>query len=103
MGAVVSSDGVIDLDVRPPAAMGGAGGRGTNPEQLFAAGYAVCFENALILAARRQKKNVEDARVTARVSIGPVAGGAFGLEVDLRVALPGLDKAEAEALVALGH
>ncbi len=95
-----SSDGTLDLDLALPKGMGGPGGAATNPEQLFAAGYAACFENALLVVARRQRKDVEGTVVTARVGIGPIEGGAYGLAVELRIAVPNLTRAEAEALVA---
>ena len=104
-GRAVSSDGNLDVSLATPAEMGGAGGTGTNPEQLFAAGYAACFESALFVVARRQKLTLDAAAttVTARVGIGHTEGGAFGLDVELRVKLPGLERSEAEALVEAGH
>ncbi len=104
-GRAVSSDGNLEVSLATPAEMGGAGGAGTNPEQLFAAGYAACFESALFVVARRQKLTLDAAAttVTARVGIGPAEGGAFGLDVELHVKLPGLERSEAEALVEAGH
>ncbi|MGD8710030.1 MAG: Ohr family peroxiredoxin [Ectothiorhodospiraceae bacterium] len=80
----------------------GQGGT-TNPEQLFAAGYAACFENALAHVARGRKIRIEDTEVTAEVSIGQRQEGGFGLSVDLEVAVGGVDSATAESLVAAAH
>ncbi|WP_353942917.1 organic hydroperoxide resistance protein [Streptomyces sp. HUAS MG91] len=91
-GRAVSSDGVIDLQLGIPTAMGG-NGQGSNPEQLFAAGYAACFGSALGLVGRNAKVDVTDAAVTAEVSIGK-QGEGFGLAVVLRVELP--DTVDAE-------
>jgi Ohr subfamily peroxiredoxin len=96
-GHVESSDGVLDLDLTVPEAMGGPGGSGTNPEQLFAAGYSACFENALRRVGGQQK-NVRDASVTANVGIGRDDNG-FGLEVELIGTLPNLSLEEAEDLM----
>jgi len=104
-GHAVSSDGNLDVSLVTPKEMGGPGGTGTNPEQLFAAGYAACFESALMGVARRQKMALDAAAttVTARVGIGPAEGGAFGLDVELHIKLPGLQRPDAEALVEAGH
>ena len=101
-GYVESSDGVLDLDLSMPEAMGGPGGDGTNPEQLFAAGYSACFENALRRVGGQQKKNVRDASVTANVGIGRDDNG-FGLEVELIGTLPNLPREEAEDLMREAH
>ncbi|TCC25557.1 organic hydroperoxide resistance protein [Kribbella speibonae] len=102
-GKVASNDGKLDVVVAPPAEMGGTG-NGTNPEQLFAAGYAACFQSALQVVARRARADVSGSTVTAEVGIGPINGGAgYGLEVALVVSLPGLDNAVAEDLVAKAH
>ncbi|MFG1783401.1 organic hydroperoxide resistance protein [Rhodococcus oryzae] len=101
-GHARSSDGRLDFDLAIPAAMGGTGD-GTNPEQLFAAGYAACFHSALQLVARQAKANVADSAVGARVGIGSLDGGGFGLEVTLEVSLPHLARAEAEDLAAKAH
>jgi Ohr subfamily peroxiredoxin len=101
-GYVESSDGVLDLDLSMPEAMGGPGGSGTNPEQLFAAGYSACFENALRRVGGRQKKNVRDASVTAKVGIGR-DGNGFGLKVELIGTLPNLPPEEAEDLMREAH
>lgn len=101
-GHTRSSDGLIDLDLAIPKEMGGPGGL-TNPEQLFAAGYAACFHSALASVARAQKIRYQDSAVTAEVGIGSRAEGGFGLEVTLRVELGGIDQAAAEALVEAAH
>jgi len=102
-GKVATDDGKLDVLVVPPAEMGGSG-NGTNPEQLFAAGYAACFHSALKVVARKARLDVEGSTVTAEVGIGPINGGAgYGLEVALVVSLPGLDTAVAEDLVAKAH
>ena len=101
-GRAVSNDGQIDLQLAPPAALGG-NGQGTNPEQLFAAGYAACFGSALGLVGRQAKVDVSDAAVTAEVSIGK-EGEGFGLAVVLRVELPDtLDEATGRKLVEAAH
>jgi lipoyl-dependent peroxiredoxin len=102
-GKVATSDGKLDVVVVPPAEMGGSG-QGTNPEQLFAAGYAACFHSALKLVARKARQDADGSTVTAEVGIGPINGGAgYGLEVVLEVSLPGADRAVAEELVAKAH
>jgi len=101
-GYVESSDGVLDLDLSMPEAMGGPGGSGTNPEQLFAAGYSTCFENALRRVGGQQKKNVRDASVSAVVGIGR-DGNGFGLEVELIGTIPNLALEEAEDLMREAH
>jgi len=102
-GHARSSDGLIDVDLATPTEMGGAGGA-TNPEQLFAAGYAACFHSALKVVAKREGTTLADSAVTAEVGIGPNDAGGFGLEVVLHVELGGgLDQAAAEALVEAAH
>jgi len=104
-GRASTADGRLDLDLSMPEELGGPGGEGTNPEQLFAAGYAACFANAMRSIARRGGREavVEDATVTAHVHIGAIGGGRFGLETTLEVAVPRLEQAEAEELVAGAH
>ena len=102
-GYVESSDGVLKLDLSMPEGLGGPGGDGTNPEQLFATGYAACFENALRRVARQQKKDVTDSSVTARVHIGRHPEGGFGLAAELTGHLPKLSKEEAEKLMEDAH
>jgi Ohr subfamily peroxiredoxin len=102
-GKVATNDGKLDVVVVPPAELGGSG-NGTNPEQLFAAGYAACFHSALKTVARKTRQDVAGSTVTAEVGIGPINGGAgYGLEVALVVSLPGLDREAAEELVAKAH
>ncbi len=100
-GSVKSSDGIIDLPVRMPSAMGGSGGEFTNPEQLFAAGYAACFGGAIGAVAKG--RNVSEATVTTKVSIGKTESGGFGLAVELHVQLPNLTKEEATQVVHDAH
>jgi osmotically inducible protein OsmC len=104
-GHTRSDDGKVDFDLSTPREMGGEGGDGTNPEQLFAAGYAACFANAMRSSARREGslEDVEGATVTAHVSIGALGKGRFGLGIKLEVAVPALDQAAAEDLVARAH
>ncbi|HYE01305.1 MAG TPA: organic hydroperoxide resistance protein [Alphaproteobacteria bacterium] len=102
-GRARSSDGVLDVSLSTPKEMGGAGGSGTNPEQLFAAGYSACFLGALKFVAGQQKIAVPaDASVTGEVGFGKVETG-FGLEVSLTVSLPGMERGQAEALVHAAH
>lgn len=101
-GHVRTSDGTLDLDLAPPKDLGGTG-EGTNPEQLFAAGYAACFHSALLGQARQHKLAVEGSSVGARVSLGPAEGGAYALAVELEVSIPGLDRAQAQELADAAH
>jgi Ohr subfamily peroxiredoxin len=104
-GHTRTDDGKVDFDLSMPEGLGGPGGDGTNPEQLFAAGYAACFANAMRSAARRagDEEVVDGATVTARVDIGAIGGGRFGLAVELDVSVPRLAQPEAEDLVARAH
>lgn len=104
-GRSATADGVLDVQLSTPKELGGAGGPGTNPEQLFAAGYSACFLGALKFVAGKEKvKLPEDTTVTAGVGIGPRDDGTgFGIDVDLTIALPGVERATAEALVAKAH
>ena len=97
-----TSDGKGDVDLATPTEMGGSG-NGTNPEQLFAVGYAACYHSALRLVAGQAKANVDDSTVGSRVSIGKDNEGGFQLAVELEVTLPHLDKAEAQALADAAH
>jgi Ohr subfamily peroxiredoxin len=101
-GEVVSDDGVLDLSLAVPSELGGPGGDHTNPEQLFAAGYAACFHSALRTVARQRGLDVEPSEVTARVSLGRDDEG-FGLAVTLLGALPTLDPADGEELMQAAH
>src|SRR5215217_5731036 len=104
-GRTRTDDGKVDVELSTPESMGGSGGDGTNPEQLFAAGYAACFANAMRSSARRDGDEtvVDGATVTAHVSIGALGKGRFGLAVKLEVDVPALSQAEAEELVAVAH
>jgi osmotically inducible protein OsmC len=98
-----TTDGVLDLELAVPAEMGGPGGSATNPEQLFAAGYAACFHSALQVVARRERLAVDDSSVAARVGLQANANRGFELSVALQVDLPGVEPATAEELVAKAH
>ncbi len=101
-GRSVTDDGLLDVRLAPPKALGGAGGA-TNPEQLFAAGYSACYLSALKHVAGMKKVSIPaDAAVDAEVDIGPIAQG-FGLAVRLAVSLPGLERAVAQELVDTAH
>jgi Ohr subfamily peroxiredoxin len=104
-GRAKTADGTLDLKLTTPKELGGPGGEGTNPEQLFASGYSACFLGALKYVANREKVSIPaDASVTATVGIGPRDDGqGFGIDVDLAIALPGLDRAKAEDLIAKAH
>ena len=103
-GTVRSEDGVLDLSLALPTTMGGKGGA-TNPEQLFAAGYAACFENAVIHITRNKATRVKDTDivVVAEVGLSPNGSGGFALSVSLDVAITGLDQAKAEEIVRAAH
>lgn len=102
-GRAVSSDQALDVSLTTPKQLGGAGGEGTNPEQLFAAGYSACFLGALKFVAAREKRALPaDVSVEGTVGIGQIPTG-FGIEVELRISLPGLSKEEASALVEKAH
>jgi lipoyl-dependent peroxiredoxin len=98
-----SSDGVLDVDLAIPKEMGGAGGPKTNPEQLFAAGYAACFHSALKNVARIEKVSISDTAVTADIGLNATDDGAFQLSARLQVEISGLDQEAAEAIVAKAH
>ena len=102
-GRAVSSDKILDVKLATPKELGGAGGEATNPEQLFAAGYSACFIGALKFVAGQSKRSIPaDASITAHVGIGQIPGG-FGLDIDLHISLPGLEQADAQALVDAAH
>ncbi len=102
-GHAVSSDGVLDIKLTTPRELGGTGGAGSNPEQLFAAGYAACFIGALKFAAAQQKVVLPaETTIEGSVGIGQISTG-FGIEVKLEISLLGLPRAEAEALVQKAH
>jgi osmotically inducible protein OsmC len=102
-GHVRSDDGALDLDLRMPKGLGGPGGAGSNPEQLFAAGYAACFESALRVVARMQKKAVPDARITAHVSLSATDTGKYLLGVELHGHIDGLSAEETSSLMKAAH
>jgi osmotically inducible protein OsmC len=105
-GSTKSDDGKIALQLSTPKELGGDSGPGTNPEQLFAAGYSACFIGAMKAVAARQKiKLPAEVSITASVGIGAMTGkpGAFGISVAMAVSVPGMDKAEVEALVKTAH
>jgi osmotically inducible protein OsmC len=97
-----SSDGILDLDIRPPVEVGGTGA-GTNPEQLFALGYAACFQSAMGVVGRRLGTDTSDSEVTGRVTLGTIEGGAFNVAVELDVHIPGVDEDTAEKVVSAAH
>ena len=101
-GHTESEDGLLSVDVRIPKEMGGPGGA-TNPEQLFAAGYAACFHSALRTIARREKADLGESTITAQVGIGPNENRGFSLTVKLVVDLPDFERADAERLVEAAH
>jgi Ohr subfamily peroxiredoxin len=103
-GRAATKDGAFKVDLSTPKELGGGGGPGNNPEQLFAAGYAACFLGAMkFVSSQGGPKVPNDASVTSTVGIGPRSEGGFGIDVALDVALPGLDRAEAQALVEKAH
>jgi len=103
-GHVTTANNALDLDLSTPKEMGGAGKAGaTNPEQLFAAGYAACFEGALGVAARQAKVRLEKVTVEALIGFGQAEDGGYGISADLHVNLPGMEQAQAEALVEAAH
>ena len=104
-GRAHSDNGVLDVTLTVPKELGGDGATGTNPEQLFAAGYSACFLGALKNVAGKEKVKIpEDTKVSTRVGIGPREDGTgFGIDVAITVEIPGMDKAQAEDLVAKAH
>lgn len=102
-GRAESSDGVLKVQLSTPRELGGAGGPGTNPEQLFAAGYSACFLGALKFVAGKEKVALPaDTSITGRVGIGTIPTG-FGIEAELRIRAPGLPKEQLQALVEKAH
>jgi len=102
-GRAVSSDDVLNIKLSTPRDLGGAGGDGTNPEQLFAAGYSACFLGALKFVAANEKIAApQDVSVSGTVGIGAIPTG-FGIEVDLKISLPGMDREVAQALIDKAH
>lgn len=102
-GRAISSDQVLDLKLTSPKELGGSGETGTNPEQLFAAGYSACFLGAMKFVAKQSKMNFPtDTSVEGEVGIGPIPAG-FGIEVNLKISLPGMDRREAQSLIEKAH
>ena len=102
-GNARTSDGKLDVALASPVELGGDGA-GTNPEQLFAAGYAACFHSALRLVGRKEKADLTDSAVAAKIYFGALEGGTgYGLAAELEVALPAVDREAAEELVAKAH
>ncbi|WP_462378968.1 organic hydroperoxide resistance protein [Pseudomonas sp. Marseille-QA0892] len=102
-GRAVSSDGILDVSLTTPKALGGAGGKGTNPEQLFAAGYSACFLGAMKFVAARDKHSLPaDTSIEGTVGIGAIPTG-FGIEVELKITAPGMDREEAQQLIEKAH
>ena len=102
-GLAKSTDGLLEVRLSTPKELGGAGGSGTNPEQLFAAGYSACFLGALKFVAGQQKvKLPDDVIILGHVGIGPIPTG-FGIETELQIKIPGMSKDDAKALVDKAH
>jgi len=103
-GRSATADGSLDVKLATPKELGGAGGPGSNPEQLFAAGYAACFLSAMKAVSPSQKLRVpNDATVTATIGIGPRSEGGFGITADLKISLPGLERDAAQRLIDAAH
>lgn len=104
-GSARTADGALDVTLVTPKELGGPGGEGNNPEQLFAAGYSACFLGAIkFVAGQKKVKLAEDSNVTATVGIGPRDDGqGFGLDVALEISLPGIDRETAQAIVDQAH
>lgn len=102
-GRAVSSDCALDVALTTPQALGGSGGEGSNPEQLFAAGYSACFIGAMKVVSGKAKLPMpEDTSVEGLVGIGPLGNG-FGIQVELRISLPGMDGEQAQQLIDMAH
>lgn len=102
-GHVKSENGILDLEVRMPKALGGANDDFANPEMLFAAGYSACFDSALNRVIKLSKVTTGETTVTAKVGIGPIENGGFGLEVALHANIPGVSIEEAQELIEKAH
>ena len=102
-GLAKSTDGLLEIRLSTPKELGGAGGSGTNPEQLFAAGYSACFLGALKFVASQQKIMLpDDVKIMGHVGIGPIPTG-FGIETELQISIPGMNKEEVITLVDKAH
>ena len=102
-GNVKSQNGILDLQVRMPKALGGGTDDYTNPEMLFAAGYSACFDSALNLVIKKEKVSTGETSVTAKVSIGQIDNGGFGLAVELHANIPGVTIDQAQELIEKAH
>ncbi|MDO4224676.1 MAG: organic hydroperoxide resistance protein [Bergeyella zoohelcum] len=102
-GSVKSENGILDIEVRHPKALGGANDDYINPEMLFAAGYSACFDSALNLVIRQEKATTGETSVTAKVSLGQLDNSGFGLAVDMQVNIPNVTIEEAQALAEKAH
>ncbi|WHF52736.1 organic hydroperoxide resistance protein [Chryseobacterium gotjawalense] len=102
-GHIKSENGILELDVRTPKSLGGASDGFANPEMLFAAGYAACFDSALNLVIKKSKNETGETSVKAKVSIGQTENGGFGLAVELDVNIPGVSLEEAQSLTEKAH
>ena len=102
-GHIKSENGILELDVRTPKALGGASDDFANPEMLFAAGYSACFDSALNLVIRKSRIETGETTVNAKVSIGQIENGGFGLAVELDVNIPGVSQEEAQSLIEKAH
>ncbi len=102
-GLVKSENGVLNLEVRMPKGLGGANDDYANPEMLFAAGYAACFDSALNLVIKQAKAQTGETSVTAKVSIGQIENGGFGLAAELHANIPGVNLEEAQSLIEKAH
>ena len=103
-GSIESSDGVLKHSLSMPKELGGSGGAGTNPEQLFAAGYGACYESALANIARKEGIKLQDVVIHSQVHIGKDdSDGGFKLAVELNISMPGIDRAQAEELAGKAH
>jgi Ohr subfamily peroxiredoxin len=98
-----TSDGRLEVELSIPESMGGDGGQGTNPEQLFAVGYAACFQSALLGVARGRNADASDSRIASTVGIGPTGTGGFTLQVSLDLHAPSVSQEEARELMARAH
>ena len=102
-GKITSEDGHLNAELSVPRELGGPGGEGTNPEQLFAGGYAACFQSALGVAGRRAKVDTSASTVTGLVSLHPNGSGGYKLSVKLQIALPGVEREQAHQLIEQAH
>ena len=101
-GHVKAGDGQLSMDMRPPTEMGGPGGA-PNPEMLFAAGYAACYQGALAAAGRRLKIDTSASKVTVAISFGAIGEGSFGIAADMKVTVPGVDAEKVKELTEIAH